>query len=467
MEVGNAFVHQYYLILHQSPGLVHRFYQDISKLGRHGEDGVMGTTTTMHAINEKILSLGYGDMTVEITSVDAQESYNKGVLVLVTGYMTGKDVTDNIRRKFTQSFFLAPQDKGYFVLNDVFRYVDDNGTQGSVNDVETPVAPDHDPSVQEIHISEKTTEAADDVDGGEVYNPSENGKASIEEEDTPVPDVVDENPVESQVVAESTSGIEETPKKSYASIVKVMKESATPSSVSTASSLRSALKSQEKQGTTSQKSQEQQGTIAPPPVNVSETPISSTNPNENGKNQEDEANGYSIYIKGLPLNATPALLENEFKKFGPIKSGGIQVRVNKGFCFGFVEFEVESAVHSAIEASPILINGRHVVVEEKKSTNRGNSRDRFPSGRVAGYRNEGGRGRGSFGNGRSFGRSDFIGRSEFGNRNGHRGGFSNRGNDGYQRSDQMGSNGGRVNRTGGFSVNSTAKTTASRVPAPA
>ena len=41
------------------------------------------------------------------------------------------------------------------------------------------------------------------------------------------------------------------------------------------------------------------------------------------------ADGHSIYIKGLPVNATPALLENEFKKFGPIKSGGIQVRSQK------------------------------------------------------------------------------------------------------------------------------------------
>jgi hypothetical protein len=29
------------------------------------------------------------------------------------------------------------------------------------------------------------------------------------------------------------------------------------------------------------------------------------------------------------MNATPALLENEFKKFGPIKSGGIHVRSQK------------------------------------------------------------------------------------------------------------------------------------------
>lgn len=46
------------------------------------------------------------------------------------------------------------------------------------------------------------------------------------------------------------------------------------------------------------------------------------------------ADGYSIYIKGLPLNATPAMLEDEFIRFGPIKSGGIQVRSNR-VCFAF------------------------------------------------------------------------------------------------------------------------------------
>ncbi|KAG5116767.1 hypothetical protein JHK84_042880 [Glycine max] len=39
--------------------------------------------------------------------------------------------------------------------------------------------------------------------------------------------------------------------------------------------------------------------------------------------------GHSIYIRNLPLNVTAAKLELEFKKFGPIKPGGIQVRNNK------------------------------------------------------------------------------------------------------------------------------------------
>lgn len=39
--------------------------------------------------------------------------------------------------------------------------------------------------------------------------------------------------------------------------------------------------------------------------------------------------GYSIYIRNLPLSVTADQLEVEFKKFGPIKEGGIQVRNKK------------------------------------------------------------------------------------------------------------------------------------------
>lgn len=54
--------------------------------------------------------------------------------------------------------------------------------------------------------------------------------------------------------------------------------------------------------------------------------------------------GHSIYIRNLPLNVTVGQLEAEFKKFGPIKPEGIQVRNNKviialgGFQIAFLHF---------------------------------------------------------------------------------------------------------------------------------
>ncbi|GMH20402.1 hypothetical protein Nepgr_022243 [Nepenthes gracilis] len=431
--VGHAFVRQYYTILHQSPALVYRFYQDTSKLGRPGDNGDMSSTTTMDAINEKIKS--YGALKADIKFVDAQESYNLGVIVLVTGDMIKED---DSRRHFTQTFFLAPQDKGYFVLNDLFRYVEDdyhhNGNQESANGVVTPTTQDHDPPpVQENHLSDWVEE----INGWEVYNPSENGEGSMVEEEEPVAEVVDEVPNESQVVVEIDIKVEEVPKRSYASIVKVMKENAasTPSPAPPKPML---------------KKQEQQVTAAPLPNSASDSNVS-----EDG-NKVVEADGDSIYVKNLPMDATPSMLEEAFKRFGPIKSGGIQVRSNKGFWFGFVEFEEPTAAQNAIEASPITIGGRQAGVEGKKSTSsRGNifagsNRGRFPPTRGGGFRTDGGgRGRGNYGGGRGYSRGD-ASRNEFSSSRGSSRGFQNRSSDGYPRNDHTGGNGdGSMNRISG------------------
>jgi hypothetical protein len=45
--VGNAFVQQYYLVLHQSPDLVYRFYQDASRVARPASAAGMESVTTM------------------------------------------------------------------------------------------------------------------------------------------------------------------------------------------------------------------------------------------------------------------------------------------------------------------------------------------------------------------------------------------------------------------------------------
>jgi len=91
--------------------------------------------------------LKYEDYTAEIETADAQESHERGVIVLVTGRLTGND---NVRKKFSQSFFLAPQDKGYFVLNDVFRFLEEKEVtaqarsvpiNGTTRDVQAPIEP--------------------------------------------------------------------------------------------------------------------------------------------------------------------------------------------------------------------------------------------------------------------------------------------------------------------------------------
>lgn len=75
----------------------------------------------LQQIHGLIMALNYTG--IEIRSAHSLESWNAGVLVMVSGSVQLKDFTT--RRKFAQTFFLAPQEKGYFVLNDIFQFLDD------------------------------------------------------------------------------------------------------------------------------------------------------------------------------------------------------------------------------------------------------------------------------------------------------------------------------------------------------
>ncbi|RRT78365.1 hypothetical protein B296_00007931 [Ensete ventricosum] len=185
-------------------------------------------------INEKILSVDYSEFRAEIKTVDAQESLDGGIVVLVTGYLTGKD---NVKRNFTQSFFLATQDKGYYVLNDIFRYVDDGNDQwesGALTSGDrAPLAPEQgfDGTLEQQQEAppkqdQQVTEAPEEVElnEGEVFNSPEIEDAPTLEEEAPTIQMIDEVAKISQTaVADSGSAaiLEGAPKKSYASIVRV------------------------------------------------------------------------------------------------------------------------------------------------------------------------------------------------------------------------------------------------------
>lgn len=81
------------------------------------------------------MSLDYKDSLATILTVYAQGSLMGGVIAGVTGYLTG---SDNVERNFYQTFFLAPQEKGYYVLNDFLHFTDphNSSTPLPVNDVD-------------------------------------------------------------------------------------------------------------------------------------------------------------------------------------------------------------------------------------------------------------------------------------------------------------------------------------------
>lgn len=78
--------------------------------------------TIAQAINERIKELDIQDCKVRVSNVDSQESF-KNIVVQVIGEMSNKAAP---HRKFVQTFVLAEQPNGYFVLNDIFRYINED-----------------------------------------------------------------------------------------------------------------------------------------------------------------------------------------------------------------------------------------------------------------------------------------------------------------------------------------------------
>ena len=95
------------------------------------------------AISERIKDLDIQDCKVRVLNVDSQESL-KNILVQVIGEISNKAKP---HRKFVQTFVLAEQPSGYYVLNDIFRYIAweedeyDNGADTNEGGTQTSGAP--------------------------------------------------------------------------------------------------------------------------------------------------------------------------------------------------------------------------------------------------------------------------------------------------------------------------------------
>ncbi|KAF8430486.1 hypothetical protein BGX38DRAFT_1232145 [Terfezia claveryi] len=119
-QVGWYFVEQYYTTLGKNPDQVSLFYGKKSSLVWGTEGEVQPMVQGRHEISERIKSLHFKDCKVRVTNVDSQASADGGILIQVMGEMINDQ---GPCQRFTQTFFLAEQPNGYFVLNDIFRYL--------------------------------------------------------------------------------------------------------------------------------------------------------------------------------------------------------------------------------------------------------------------------------------------------------------------------------------------------------
>ena len=164
-EVGWQFVPQYYTYVNKQPNRLHCFYTKTSTF-IHGTEGeevkpcfgqqvlsfltchlLFAHLSLFQEIHNKITAIGFQDCKVFIHSVDAQSSANGGIIIQVIGEMSNHG---DPWRKFVQTFFLAEQPNGYFVLNDIFRFLKEDTVEDDVSEAEpAPAIPASEPPVEE------------------------------------------------------------------------------------------------------------------------------------------------------------------------------------------------------------------------------------------------------------------------------------------------------------------------------
>ncbi|KAI9033310.1 hypothetical protein DFJ74DRAFT_640543 [Hyaloraphidium curvatum] len=148
-EVGWLFVQEYYTFLNKSPHKLHQFYNQKSYL-IHGHEGE--TVKLCHGTQEiqnRIAELDFNDCKVLVSNVDSQTSLNGGIIVQVLGEMSNKG---GPHHKFAQTFFLAQQPHGYYVLNDIFRFLKEEVDNDA--DAYDDLSADQGPVIQEQFVND-------------------------------------------------------------------------------------------------------------------------------------------------------------------------------------------------------------------------------------------------------------------------------------------------------------------------
>lgn len=195
-EVGWYFVQQYYTTLSKNPDKLHLFYNKRSQFVQGLEAELSPVAVGRQAISERIKELDFHDCKVRVSNVDSQASYDN-IVIQVIGEICNKSGEP---KKFVQTFVLAQQPAGYFLLNDILRYVnegEEEATEGAVSESAPAVemeAPQEPAAVTEAAAAA----AAPEPEKAPVEQPAEPSPATLDAE------VVDKKLEEASSTAKDT-----------------------------------------------------------------------------------------------------------------------------------------------------------------------------------------------------------------------------------------------------------------------
>ncbi|KAJ0948049.1 putative Ras GTPase-activating protein-binding protein [Helianthus annuus] len=429
-QVGSYFVQQYYQVLQQQPEFVHQFYADSSTVVRVDGESTETASAIFYTLYKSIhLFNRYILVPIEIKTINSLESWNQGIVVVVSGSVRSK--LFNGWRKFVQTFSLHHKKKGYFVMNDVFHFVSDEVTHH--HPALWPPRPKLilNPLVLLPLTGEDTLEVETrenfnmiNIEGNneeDYYNSHE--PQHLQQEDYESESYEEQPPLEEHVQHSVDYVQQEQPIHHQNTVDEYVQEPVHHNTVEYAQEPVSVVEEPVAEpvkftyaSILRSKGKSSPSVPAQPPVNKSVTPVSDWSqtpepvaqpppasyvpesttqvPQESYTNEEGDSK--SVYVRNLPTTVTSLEIFQEFKNFGKIKQDGVFLKNRKdvGVCFAFVEFEDLEGVQKAIEASPIQLAGRQVYIEERRANSSGASR----GGRGRG--SAGGRGRGDASRGR-------------------------------------------------------------------
>ncbi|KMS95615.1 hypothetical protein BVRB_006630 [Beta vulgaris subsp. vulgaris] len=414
-QVGSYFVTQYYSMLQQRPEFVHQLYSDASTMVRI--DGhTRESATAMLQIHALVMSTRF--TAIEIKTAHSLESWNGGVIVIVTGSVQIRDFSG--RKKFSQTFFLAPQEKGFFVLNDIFHFIEEDqvhtypaSLMGQTNlnvklNASSPI-----PEAVPNYMMSGGMQARDFIPPGDIKENGTADKYSMAEQrlqQTPVVEsILDENSreqangfhespmnaIQELSPAHIEESVEEPQKHTYASVLRAAKVQSAPSVAPPSSSNKAVAPASEWLHSPQQNNQQSVAQQAQQQSNSMHVASDSLTPDmgEEVSAIDDRGEIKSVYVRNLSPSISASEIEEEFKKFGQLTTEGVAIRRLKDtdVCYAFVEYEDMDSVQSAIKAGSVYIAGRQVYIEERRA-NSSFARGRRGRGRAT-YQPDASRGR--------------------------------------------------------------------------
>ncbi|KAJ5145741.1 uncharacterized protein N7515_000305 [Penicillium bovifimosum] len=419
-EVGWYFVEQYYTTMSRTPEKLHLFYSRRSQHVFGTEAESVPVTVGTKAINEKLNSLKFQDCKVRVLNVDSQASFDN-ILVSVIGEISNNSEPS---RKFVQTFVLAEQPNGYYVLNDIFRYMAEEPEEETEQPTPAPVAeapeaavavPAQEEEAQvvgEAAVS-KVDEKLEEVEAnGHVEEqpkevvPETNG-APAEEAPAPVPAVpaevvTAEKPAtpepspapEKAEIAEKEAAPAPAAPKTWANIAttsfaakaaaaaKAAGAQAAPASAPAAAAPKAAVPAAQPAAAPAAHAEAARSPETP----SAEAGWQTAGPDHKKSQSRAGEETVLAYIKNVNEKVDASLLKQTLARFGKLKYFDVSRPKN---C-AFVEFNEPSGYAAAVAANPHQIGSEQILVEERRPRGNAYGSNGFPAGRGGGA----GRGRG-------------------------------------------------------------------------